>query len=172
MIKKPELDTIPEYYTYYLNLVQEEDLIQALLDSMEKGLELFETIPPQKESYRYAPEKWTIKQVIRHVLDTERILGYRALRFARKDATPLSGFDENKYAPEDGSDRASVYSIGLEWEWLRKSHIALFHSLEADQLDFRGEANQVGVSPRAIGFFMVGHQLHHFQVIREKYLKI
>ena len=123
------LDTIPPFYKGYVKLVEQSDPLQALRISGYRTLELLHSVPEVKQDYRYAPDKWTVRQVLCHMIDAERIFAYRALRFARNDKTPLAGFDENAYAPELNAEARSMRRIGDEMQHLRTTTIELFEEL-------------------------------------------
>ncbi len=164
------LETIPPYYKGYVKLVEQPDVIQALRISGYRTLELIHSIPESKADFRYAPGKWSVREVLCHMLDAERIFSYRALRFARNDKTPLSGFDENAYAAFLNAETRSLSQIGDEMQHLRTSTIDLFKSFSADMLTRKGTANNNELSVGAIGIIIAGHETHHGKVIRERYL--
>lgn len=158
------------YYERYIDLVTEPDALQALEKSLEEMRALLPTLTETQGSQRYAPGKWTVRQLIGHVLDSERVFAYRALRFARGDRTALPGFDENVYAEAAGSDRLSVAKLARDLELLRGSTIALFESLDEEAWTRRGAANDVEISVRALAFVIAGHGRHHMKILRERYL--
>ena len=169
-IIKPGLHTIPNYYHAYVNLVTEEDLLTALERQMLNTILFLRTIPAELESYRYLPAKWTLKEVVGHMLDTERIMAYRALRFSRRDATPLPGFDENWYAPLANTEARSLEDMISEFEAQRRSTVLLFKSMSLSMLELNGTANGLSLTVSGLGWIIAGHELHHMQVIRERYL--
>jgi hypothetical protein len=169
MIEKPAPSKIPDYYLYYINLVPETELIAALEASMEQTLSLFTAIPAEKAEYRYAPGKWTVKEVVAHINDAERVFAYRALRFSRGDATPLPGFDENLYAPNANTGRRPLAEIADEYRAVRTASAALFRHLNEEMLDLPGKASGYDLTPRAIGWMIAGHNLHHLGILRERY---
>ena len=123
-----------------------------------------------KFDYRYAEGKWTIKEIIQHIIDTERILAYRALRISRNDSTPLPGFDENNYANNTAANTRSLQDLLTELSAVRHSNLLLFKSFSKEQLLSRGIASDQPISVRAIGFMLIGHQKHHQKVFAERYL--
>jgi uncharacterized damage-inducible protein DinB len=129
-----------------------------------------ENLPEEKANYAYAEGKWTVKQVVQHLIDSERIFVYRALRFCRKDATQLSGFEENDYASNDFSEQRSFNSIKEEFYALRKSTDLFITHLNEEQLQQSGEANNNAVTVNAICFIIFGHLLHHKAILEERYL--
>jgi hypothetical protein len=170
MVSRPSPASTPEYYRYYLGLVSEQDLISALKNSLHNTLSLFGSVPDGKENYSYAPGKWTVKEVFSHIIDTERIFGYRALRFSRKDDTQLPGYEENSYAPNSNCINRSLEKMLEEYNYLRLSGISLFESMTDEMLDYSGIANDLRLNARQIGFMMCGHNLHHNKVVEERYL--
>jgi uncharacterized damage-inducible protein DinB len=132
--------------------------------------EFISSIPDEKWTYAYGLDKWTIAEVLLHVLDTERVFQYRALRFGRNDNTPVPGFDQDQYVPESKANGRSKKSIIEEYSSIRKSSITLFSSFDEGILKRWGTANGFKMSVAALGFVMLGHQKHHRDVIRERYL--
>jgi uncharacterized damage-inducible protein DinB len=137
----PDFETLPAFYTRYVNLVKDSNIIDALKSSNEMTLQLVRDIPESMGEFRYAPEKWSIKELLCHMLDAERIFAYRALRFSRNDQTPLSGFEENDYAPQANAHSRTVSQIGNEMMRLRQTTIDLFSSFTADMPRRKGSAN-------------------------------
>jgi hypothetical protein len=169
-ITKPELDTLPPYVQEYIGLVLEPTLGEALYKSLEKVNARLRDLPEAKWNHRYAPDKWSVKELMVHVNDTERILSYRALRFARNDNTPLQGFDESHYGKYSYADLRSGASILSEFQSIRAATLALFEGLPKEAYFFTGKANQYDVSVATLGFFMVGHCYHHLRILNERYL--
>ncbi len=168
---KPTLETYPKYYQHYLDLLQENDLIKCLQDSEYQWINAIKSIPESRADYRYAEGKWTVKEVLIHVIDTERILAYRAMRFSRLDPTPQPGFDENIYAPNSNATNRSLEDISEEFVAVRAASTLLFKSMTEEMIDFVATANNVSVTPRSIGFFIAGHQVHHLKVLVDRYLR-
>lgn len=164
------LETIPSFYKGYVKLVEHSDVLQALRISGYRTLELIHSIPEVKSDYRYADGKWTIRQVLCHMLDAERIFAYRALRFARNDQTPLSGFDENAYAAYLNAEGRSLIQIGDEMQHLRTSTIDMFSGFSEEMMTRKGTANKNELSVVALGIIIAGHETHHCKIIRERYL--
>jgi hypothetical protein len=164
------IDEIPEYYRGYVALLEGRDAIQHFQGSLEETLRFLQSIPDEKWDFAYAPGKWTLKEVILHMLDAERIFCYRALRFSRNDATPLAGFEENDYVPECGASSRSVKSVIDEFETVRNATRTLFENLTPEMVARAGTANGKKISVRALGLVIAGHELHHLKVIRERYL--
>ena len=156
------------YYARYIDLVPEADPIAALEAQLGETLAVLRPAPEAQGSVRHPPYTWTVKEVVGHVTDTERIFGYRALRFARGDTTPLPGFDEGAYAPAGEFDRVALAGLVGEFETVRRSHVALFRHLPAAAWDRGGEANGVPVTVRALAYMMAGHARHHAAILRKR----
>lgn len=158
------------FYENYIKSLGNVNLIEILNLSLEEILNIFKNLPPEKLVYRYAEGKWTIKELIQHIIDSERVFNYRALRFSRNDATDLQGFDEDWYvANSNGNDR-NFDDLLEEFINIRKSSISLFKSFTDEMLVMNGTANGSDMTVRALGFIIAGHQMHHLKVIKEKYL--
>ena len=146
-------------------------MLLALSQSNKVALQLFRSIPEDMGEYRYAEGKWSIKELLNHMMDAERIFAYRALRFSRNDKTPLSGFEENDYAPLANAHGRSVQQLCDEIERLRLSTIDLFSSFTPDMLKREGTANNSKLSVISLGYIIAGHETHHRKIISERYLK-
>lgn len=164
------LDTVPHFYKNYVKQVEETDLIQALRISGHRTLELLHTIPDAKSDFRYAEGKWTIRELLCHMIDAERIFAYRALRFARNDKTALAGWEENDYAPQANASGRSMQKIAAEMAHLRSTTIDLFEGFTPDMLSRKGVANNNELSVVALGFIIAGHEMHHCYILKERYL--
>jgi hypothetical protein len=155
----------------YLPLVSPEwPLVEELEVSVNNFVHFVRNIPMDKFDYRYAPGKWTIKDIIQHLIDTERIFAYRALRFSRGDSTPLPGFDETFYGGTARGNERHLTALLNELSLVRHSTIALFKSCNDEELKRTGVASGHTISVRAIGFAIIGHQNHHMKVFEERYL--
>jgi hypothetical protein len=170
MILKPTHLEVPTYYRYYMDLILENELIEALQSSFEQTINAFGVIPNSLEAFAYDQGKWTVKQLLCHLIDTERILSYRALRFARKDQTELAGYEENDYAENDETTNRSLTSLLEEYTALRQSTLLQFKQYSTEMGERKGNANGLEVSVKAIGFMISGHELHHVKVLKERYL--
>jgi hypothetical protein len=164
------LETIPPFYKNYVKQIDEPDMLQALRISGHRMLELVHAIPDNKSDFAYAPGKWTIRELLCHMMDAERIFCYRALRFARNDKTPLSGFEENDYAPQANAAGRSLQKIASEMAHLRSSTIDLFESFTPEMLTRKGTANKNELAVITIGFIIPGHETHHRKILQERYL--
>ena len=167
-------DLLPNEYSIfnstYIKAAQNKPLLEGLIDGLPQLINFVKEIPSEKLEYRYAEGKWTIKDIILHMMDTERIFAYRALRISRGDKTPLPGFEENNYVPFAFANSRSIDSLLMEYQNVRKATISFFESLNQEQLLFLGIASNTDISVRAIGFIITGHQNHHLNVITERYL--
>ncbi len=170
IISKPPIQELPEYCIPYISKVTEDSLITALEHSMSSTIALMDSIPEEKSDYAYAAGKWTIREVIRHIIDCERIFSYRALRFSRLDPTPLPGFEEDDYIENTKAQHQSMKELREEYVHVRVSTIMLYKPMTEKMLDFKGSANNKSFSARIIGFMTAGHNQHHCNVLRERYL--
>lgn len=164
------LETIPPFYKNYVKQLEQTDLPTALRISGYRTMELIHSIPERKCDYRYQEGKWSIRELLCHMQDAERIFAYRALRFARNDKTPLPGWGENDYAPQANASSRSLKKIADEMQHLRASTIDLFESFTEEMLMRKGIANTTEVSVMAIGFIIAGHETHHRNILKERYL--
>ena len=169
-MSRPNLSRVPEFYHGYINKVKENDLMAGLKSSTKGLFDLLKSIPAEKHDYRYADGKWTVKEVVQHMIDGERVFTYRALRFARKDDTPLPGFDENLFAQTAKADKRSWNDLVEEFAALRKASEAMFASFDNEQLEAEGVASEHSTYVLGIGYIVAGHVNHHCQVIKERYL--
>ncbi|MEZ0006568.1 putative damage-inducible protein DinB [Flavobacterium sp. 28YEA47A] len=160
----------PYYSTYITKVDQEANLIEELEISVHEFIKFVQNIPLDKYDYRYAEGKWTIKDIIQHLMDSERIFAYRALRIARNDKTPLPGFEENDYADIAEADKRSIRDLLTELAIIRQSTIALFKTFDEEVLKRMGVASGYDISVRALGFIIIGHQKHHQNIFIERYL--
>ena len=170
MIRPPEASEYLPYYHKYISLVQGSDLIPVLESQIADTLPRLRGISEQKSLHRYAPEKWSIKEVLGHLTDAERIFAYRALRFGRRDQNPLPGFEQDDYVAAAGSDARPWSEIIDEFEHVRRATILLFRGFSGEAAMCTGVASNASVSVRALGYMIAGHELHHMAIIRERYL--
>jgi len=169
-ITKPNMEDVPVFYRNYVDSADESDMIEALMQSAIDTLELYRSIPPEKHNYRYEEGKWSVKELLSHLIDGERVFAYRAHRFSRKDVTPLAGFEENEYVPNSNASNRNMESLISEFEHLRNSNIKLFEGMNETMLDFLGTANDQRMNARMMGWVIAGHNMHHNHVLRERYL--
>ena len=169
---RPSPDSYPPYFNTYIKLVEETDVITALLNHGDEAESFFLKINESETLYRYAEGKWTIKEILQHVNDTERIFCYRALAFARREQSILPGFSENQYAANSHANDLSWSSLLNDFKIARKNSISLFSSFNNDDLNFIGKVSDYSISVRALGFAIAGHCIHHMNIVKERYLSI
>jgi hypothetical protein len=169
-IPRPAADEYAPYYGKYLALVPDGDVRALLATQLEDTLTLLRGIPEGRGGHRYAPDKWSIREVVGHVCDTERIMSYRALRIGRGDATPLPGFEQNDYVPTGRFDQRTIADLGLELAAIRQATLHLFRHLDAEALARRGTASNGPFTPRALAYVIAGHERHHVALLRSRYL--
>jgi len=169
VVGRPEPDEVPPHFVGYLKRVPEPDPVTVCAAQIEDTAALLQGISEADAMYRYAPDKWSIKEVVGHLADVERIMAYRALRIARGDTTPLPGFDENTYVPAGKFDTRSLADLVGDLRTARASTLALLRSFDADAWRRRGTASGKPVSVRAIGFMIPGHERHHVEILRTRY---
>jgi hypothetical protein len=158
------------FYSGYVQSVGNVDLFSILENSYLDLVETLQNLPEEKLVYRYADGKWTIKELVQHIIDAERVLSYRALRFSRNDASDLPGYNEDWYVYNSNGNERNFSELLNEFNHLRQATIALFKSFTPDMLKMIGSANQSDMSVRALGFIIAGHQMHHLKVIKDLYL--
>ena len=167
---RPESGEYPAYSQTYIDTVQGGDILRAFSEQLETAVNLLAKIDdPVAGSFAYAPGKWTIKQVLGHIIDTERIFAYRALRISRNDSTPLPGFEQDDYVSFAGSNERSLASLLDEFKAVRQSTMALFLNIPQNAWLRKGSANNHAVTVRGIAFQAAGHEAHHVKILREKY---
>jgi hypothetical protein len=166
---RPAATEFPSFYGGYIAAVPEGDIVAVLQQGGEELASALALISEERGGYRYAEGKWTIRTLIGHVIDAERIFAYRALRLARGDSTPLPGFEENEFARAAGSDSRAVADLAAEMLVVRESTVRLFESFPDDAWARRGIVNNGEISVRALGYITAGHARHHLGVLREKY---
>lgn len=160
-----------QFYANYVALVSDEySLLEELEISVHRLVKFVREIPMDKFDYRYAEGKWTIKDILQHLIDAERVFAYRALCFARNDKTELPGFEEDDYVIEANANKRSIQDLLTELLIVRQSSLALFKSFNDEQLMRIGTASNNPMSVRALGFIIIGHQNHHQRVFEERYL--
>lgn len=171
MMERPEKDEYAEFYANYVSLVAETDVVSALRDQPDELRELLAEISAaEKENFRYASGKWSVKELLGHIVDGERVFSYRALRISRGDETPLAGFEENTYVANSNFNDSSLADLVEEFSLLRRANVLLFKNLTEEAWLRRGTASDALVSVRALAFIMVGHVAHHQKILRERYL--
>jgi len=171
-MKRSEL-TQTEYFQYYkpyIDLVDDISLVEALDRGLMNTKKFFEMIPPEKQMYSYDQGKWSPKEILLHIIDTERVFCYRALYFSRADGSNIEGFDENVFGENCEANGRTMDDLLTEFIAVRTATICLFHSFSNAILKRKGKANDNVLSVRAAGFIICGHEIHHKNVIRERYL--
>ena len=168
-IPRPAADEHHPYYAKYIGLVPGDDAWPVLASQLEDSLASLAPLDEARALHRYAPGKWSVKEVVGHLTDCERVLAYRALRFARADRTPLPGFDENAYVPAGRFDRLPLAGLLDDWRAVRSASISLFRALDGESLGRAGLANDSPITPRALAWILCGHELHHRGLLRERY---
>lgn len=169
-LPRPGTDEYSPFYAGYINGVPEGDLLETLTHQLDEILVLCGSIGEPQGDHAYAPGKWTIKEVIGHLNDVERIFAYRALRIARGDTTPLPGFDENAYTPESGANARTLADLGEEFAAVRRATLTLLATFTAETAARRGTASGNPASARAVAWTIAGHAGHHVRILRERYL--
>lgn len=158
------------FYSQYIKALGEVDLNEVLETSLKDLITTLENLHEEKLTYRYAEGKWTIKELVQHIIDAERVLSYRALCFSRNDATELPGFDEDWYVTNSNGNERDIKDILKEFIHVRNATILMFRSFTPEMFTMVGVANNSNMSVRALGFIIAGHQMHHLKIIKEKYL--
>lgn len=170
-IAKPKTGEFAPSTIQYIRLLPDDELVlRHLADNVKSTIEFVLSLPTEKLDYRYAPGKWTIKEMMVHVADTERIFGFRALCFARNEKIDLPGFDENHYAARSNAQTRDIKDILREFVAVRNATLSLFAAFDEKVLTAIGRANRNPTSVRALAYQIAGHELHHRNVIKERYL--
>ncbi len=167
---RPGHDEFAPYYNGYINQTHGDDAIKALEQELADALMFYAAIDEPKSQSAYEKGKWTIREVLGHIIDTERVMSYRALRFARNDQTPLQGFEQDDFMRGASFNDVHLATLLKEFELLRRANIHFFRNLTPEAWDRRGVANDKTVSVRALAFIIAGHEKHHRQIVKERYL--
>lgn len=167
---KPQPEEYAPFYKGYIDLVGEADVLETLQSNQSKTYNFFLSLTAEKADFAYAEGKWSIKEVLGHMIDTERIMSYRLLRFSRADHHPLAGFNENFFSSKSNYKTRTLESLADEFCLLRKSNLYLYQNLNQEQLKRKGLASNAMVSVKALLYIIAGHELHHLKIIRERYL--
>jgi uncharacterized damage-inducible protein DinB len=170
VVGKPDVSEYAPYYGRYVSLVAGDDVLRALGDQIEQTLATLRGVTSERSLERYAPGKWSLRQVVGHVVDAERIFAYRALRFARNDRTELPGFEQDDYAAAARSDERPWADLLAELELVRRANILMLGALDREAWAKRGVASGNEVTVRALAYSIAGHELHHMGVVRTRYL--
>ncbi|HKG23331.1 MAG TPA: DinB family protein [Blastocatellia bacterium] len=170
VIARPGADEYASYYGGYIKLAPDGDILEGLARQIDETLALLRGLSEARAASRYAADKWSIKEVSGHMIDAERIFAYRALRFARGDAQPLAGFEQDDYIRHANFDSRSISDLAEEFEHVRRANILLFRNLDGEAWSRRGTASGAEVTVRALIYIIAGHERHHVGVIRDRYL--
>ena len=168
---KPNNQYLPEYYKSYVSLVDNQSLITALTSSKERCLKLFKTIDEKQGAYAYDSEKWSIKELIQHVIDSERVFSYRALTFARNDKTELPGFEQDDWVVTSKANNRTLENLVAQYKQISTSTLLMFKSFDTEMLNRVGTASGVQFNVANLGFIIAGHETHHANVLNKHYLK-
>ena len=162
--------SLPEFYQRYADLFEGDTIVRGLITSGDEALDLYKSIGPGLYDYSYAEGKWTVRELMGHIIDAERVFSYRALRFARGDGAQLEGFEQDDWIPEMNIERRTMNFLISEFANLRASTIDLFSSFDDDMLSREGIASGTTISVEQLGKIIVGHEAHHRKIIKERYL--
>lgn len=169
IISPPDPSEYAAYFGRYITLVHGNDIITALTQQLDTTLPYLRSIPASRENYQYAPGKWTIKQVVAHILDSERLFAYRALSFARSDAAPLPGMEQDEWMDAMSFDGIRLADLITEFEYIRRSTILFFKNLTQDAWMRKGVASGNPFTVRSVAYIIAGHELHHLGVLKTQY---
>ncbi|MGA7616364.1 MAG: DinB family protein [Thermoanaerobaculia bacterium] len=166
---RPQPSEYAEFYRGYVDLVPEVDILEALEQQRLELLSAFGSVGADREKFRYAPGKWSIREVAGHLIDSERVFAYRALSFAREEGVELPGFDENQWSASAGADAIPLAELSSHFDALRRANLAMFRAFPSGAWERSGVANQVPITVRALAWIMAGHARHHLRVLEERY---
>jgi hypothetical protein len=171
-IQRPGTDEFAPFYANYVAGVPDGDIVDVLAQQGRDLDALLAGLSAERAEFRYAPDKWTVKEVVGHVSDTERIFAYRALRISRGDATPLAGFDQDTYVATAAFGRRTLTDLLAEFQTVRAATVSLFRAMTDEESRRTGSANAVPVTARALAYIAAGHERHHARILRERYLTV
>jgi hypothetical protein len=169
VVGRPETSEHSPYFGRYISLISDPDILSTLQTQSTETAALLRGLSEKDGNFRYAPDKWSAKEVVGHVNDTERIFAYRALRLARADKTPLAGFEQDDYVRAGGFEKRTLADLVDEFDAIRKSSLLLFRGLEDGAWTRQGTVNNGDLSVRALAYMIAGHELHHRRILLEKY---
>ncbi len=169
-ISRPLAGEFDSYYERYVSLVADGDILSALKNQTAETLDLLNKISAEKAGFRYAPEKWSVKELVGHIIDTERIFAYRALRIARGDKTPIEGYEQDDYIKNAEFSKCSLADLAEEFSLIRRANFLMFQSLSETAWYRRGMANGKEITVRALAFTIAGHEIYHCNILKERYL--
>jgi hypothetical protein len=167
---RPEAGDFAPYYQKYIDLVQGEHINEVIQQYAQPIKSFYNSLPESKANYAYADGKWTVKELLQHVMDTERVFAYRALCISRNDQNAFPGFDENAYVPASKASFRNLTDLQIEFSAIRHSTNLLFQSFDEEQLQLKGTASNNPVTVNALGYILFGHYLHHKNILEERYL--
>ncbi len=170
LVTRPETGEYVPYYDRYISLVSGENILAVMDNQLPQTLALLSACSEQKSGFRYEPGKWSIRDVVGHMVDTERIMSYRALRIARNDKTPIEGFEQDDYVRYGPFANTTLANLLKEFGHVRRATVSLFASIDSDAWMRRGTANGNEISVRALAYIIAGHELHHRKILKDKYL--
>lgn len=168
---RPEPGDYAPYYENYIRLIEGNDILKILNEQSKRTQDVLNSFSEHKGNYRYADGKWTVKEVVGHLLDTERVFAYRALCIARGEKKSLPGFDQDDYVKEGNFNGRELFELNYDFRLLRESNILMFRSFTPEMMKKRGYANDTSVTVLAILFMIAGHEKHHMNFLRDKYMK-
>jgi len=169
VVGRPEASEHSPYFGRYISLISDPDILSTLQKQWRETTAWLRGLSEKDGDFRYAPDKWSAKEMLGHVNDTERIFAYRALRIARADTTPLAGFEQDDYVRAGGFEKRTLADLGEEFDAIRKTTMFLFRGLEDDAWTRQGTASDNLLSVRALAYMIAGHELHHRRILLEKY---
>lgn len=170
MRAKPETDEYASYYGKYVSLIDDDDIVAVLESQLDATVACLRGLSEEQGNYAYEPGKWSIKQLVGHINDAERIFAYRTLRIARGDQTPLPGFEQDDYIAGANFDALTLAELTTEFELIRRSNLALFKQFSDEVWVRRGTASDNPISVRALVYIIAGHEAHHMNILRSRYL--
>lgn len=170
MLDRPDHSEYHEYYQTYTAKVPDGDIVGTLSDQIQESVALYDSVPAGRETFAYAPGKWSICEALGHVIDTERVFAFRALCFARQDPAPLPAFDQDEWVSVSNAGQRPLADLLDEWVHLRKTNVAMFRSFDEETGLRRGIASGREFSVRAFAWIIAGHELHHSGLLTERYL--
>lgn len=166
---RPEQSEYAPYYGTYVAYVPDGDIVATLERQFHDTITLLRNVSEAAAAHRYAEGKWSVREVIGHLIDAERVFSYRAMRFARADATPLASFDENAFIANSNFDARTIASLCEEWEAVRRASVQFFRSLTPEEWDRAGTASNARMSVRALAWVIAGHERHHLSILKSRY---
>ena len=170
MTTRPDPDEYEPHYAPYIALVPDGDIVTILSSQLERTVAILRRVQEEVAGKTYAPGKWSLKEVVGHLIDTERIFVYRALRIGRNDKTPLPGFEQDDYVANANFNTRTLASLLEEFAFVRRATIQLFEHFTEDEWQRRGTANGKEITPRALAYNIAGHELHHLDILQSRYL--